>query len=361
MRRAAVVSAVALGLTACGSGDGAARPAATGPATTPAQAARGSSPTVVASHLEVPWGIAFLPGGDALIGERPTGRILRLARRGGRPHRVMTVPGVAPTSEGGLLGLAVSPRYSRDHRVYAYLTTSRDNRIVWFTLRSKRLHPILTGLRKGEIHDGGRIAFGPDGRLYAGVGETGEPTLAQDRGALNGKILRMEPDGSVPRDNPFPGSLVWTLGHRNVQGLAWDGRGRMWATEFGQNRVDEVNRIVKGHDYGWPVVEGRGDTHGGRYTNPQVTWTPTSTSSPSGAAIVGDRLYVGALAGQTLWRIPLHGGRAGAPQALYRGRYGRIRTVVAAPGGRIWFTTSNRDGRGSPSSTDDRILSIPAR
>jgi glucose/arabinose dehydrogenase len=270
----------------------------------------------------------------------------------------MTIPGVHASGEGGLLGLAVSPRFARDRTVFAYLTTAHDNRIVRFRLGDRRITPILTGLRAGAIHDGGRIAFGPDGRLYAGVGETGDPSLAQDRGSPNGKILRIDPDGAIPAGNPFPGSPVWSLGHRNVQGLAWDRAGRLWATEFGQSEVDEVNLIRPGRDYGWPVVEGRGPTHGGRFTNPEVTWSPTSTSSPSGAAIVGSNLYVGALAGRTLWRIPLHGASAGRPHAMFRGRYGRIRTVVAAPGGGVWFTTSNRDGRGSPAPSDDRILSF---
>ena len=214
----------------------------------------------------------------------------------------------------------------------------------------------VKGIRAGAIHNGGRIAFGPDGKLYAGVGETGDSGLAQDRNALNGKILRMNPDGSVPKGNPF-GTLVWSWGHRNVQGLAWDRAGRLWAGEFGQNTFDEVNLIRKGHDYGWPVVEGKGDTHGGRYTNPLVTW-PTSEASPSGAAIVGSYLYVGALQGQCVWRIPLRGASLGTPKRILSGRYGRIRTVAAAPDARLWIATSNRDGRGSPRSGDDRIVAV---
>lgn len=353
MPRLLVVTLAVLA-TACGGADGPApRPAA------PPARSEAASPTTIASGLQTPWGVAFLPDGDALVSERDSGRILRLPHGGGKPRAVMTVPGVRPGGEGGLLGIAVSPRYATDHLVFASFTGAGDNRIVSFRLGSRGVHPILTGLRKGPIHDGGGLAFGPDGKLYAGVGEAGDSGLAQDHRSRNGKILRINPNGSIPADNPFPGSPVWTLGHRNVQGLAWDARGRLWATEFGQDRVDEVNRIVKGRNYGWPVVEGRGSTHGGRYTNPVVTWSPTSTSSPSGAAIVGNRLYVGALAGETLWRIPLHGLSAGRPQALYAARYGRIRTVVKAPDGRLWLTTSNTDGRGSPRRGDDRILSIP--
>jgi glucose/arabinose dehydrogenase len=321
---------------------------------TPAAAA--PSARTIASNLQVPWGIAFLPGGDALVAERPTGRILRVPRGGGRARAVMRVPGVVDEGEGGLLGLAVSPSYRTDRLVYAYFTSATDNRIVRFRLGGA-VRPILTGLAKGPIHDGGRIAFGPDGMLYAGVGDAGDSANAQSLSSRNGKILRIRPDGSVPGDNPFPGSPVWSLGHRNVQGLAWDSAGRLWATEFGQNAFDEVNLIRPGRNYGWPVVEGRGDTQGGRFTNPLVTWR-TSEASPSGAAIVGSTLYVGALAGRRLWRVPLRGTSAGRPSALLNDRFGRLRTVVRAPDGSLWISTSNRDGRGSPRAGDDRIVRL---
>jgi glucose/arabinose dehydrogenase len=321
------------------------------------QAAAATTKTV-ASGLQVPWGVAFLPNGDALVGERPTGRIVRIAHGGGRPRTVMHVPGVVTESsgEGGLLGLAVSPHYATDKLVYAYLTTASDNRIVRFRLGGP-VHPILTGLQKASDHDGGRIAFGPHGMLYAGVGDATNGANAQDRSSLNGKILRIAPDGSIPRGNPFPGSAVWSLGHRNVEGFAWDSAGRMWATEFGEDTWDEVNLIRKGHNYGWPVVEGKGDTRGGRFTNPLVTWH-TDEASPSGAAILGSTLYVGALQGQRLWRIPLHGATTGRPQSLLGGRFGRLRTVVVAPGRRLWVTTSNRDGRGEPRSGDDKVIEV---
>jgi glucose/arabinose dehydrogenase len=249
----------------------------------------------------------------------------------------------------------VSPNYTSDRLVYAYFTSGRDNRIVRFKLGGP-IQPILTGLVRGENHDGGRIAFGPDGKLYAGVGEAGISDLAQRRSSQNGKILRMNPDGSVPGDNPFRGSRVWSYGHRNVQGLAWDRSRRLWATEFGQDRFDEVNLIRKGRDYGWPVVEGKGSTRGGRFVNPKVTWR-TDESSPSGAAISGRTLYVAALRGECLWRIPLRGTRVGKPRRTLTG-YGRLRTVVKAPDGSLWVATSNRDGRGSPRGGDDRIIRV---
>ncbi|HEY6776142.1 MAG TPA: PQQ-dependent sugar dehydrogenase [Thermoleophilaceae bacterium] len=316
-----------------------------------------STAGTIATGLSVPWGVAFLPGGDALVSERTTGRILRISPDGRRRRVVMRMPGVDTNSgEGGLLGLALSPSYASDRWVYAYFTSASDNRIVRFRLGGG-IHPVLTGLRRGVIHDGGRIAFGPDGKLYAGVGETGHSALAQNLRSLNGKILRMNPDGSAPSDNPFPGSLVWSYGHRNVEGLAWDRSGRLWATEFGQDEFDEVNLISKGRNYGWPEVEGRGPTDGGRFTNPRVTW-PTSAASPSGAAIAGGTMYIGALRGEDVLRVRLNGSRVRKLSPRLRGRYGRIRTVVQAPDGSLWVTTSNRDGRGRPRSGDDRIVRI---
>ena len=267
------------------------------------------------------------------------------------------MPGVDAGGEGGLLGLAVSPEFERDQLVYAYLTGQGDNRIVRFRLGGGQVEVLLDGIPKAGIHNGGRIAFGPDGMLYAGTGDAAERGNAQDPGSLGGKILRLRPDGGVPADNPDPGSPVWTLGHRNVQGLAWDGQGRLFATEFGQNRVDEINRIERGGNYGWPEVEGTGG--GGRFRDPLVTW-PTSQASPSGAAIAGDTLYVAALRGERLWTVPLDGdGGTGEPAAVLAGSYGRLRHAAVAADGALWVLTSNRDGRGDPAADDDRVLRFP--
>jgi glucose/arabinose dehydrogenase len=379
MRRLATTSvlstAAVLVLAACGSADDgsasgadAATPMAATTATAATTTAGGDAAvtratparTTIATGLNTPWSVVFLPDGSAVVSERG-GVVKRIAKGGRRATTLARVPGVVEGGEGGLLGLAVSPTYAKDRLVYAYLTTARDNRIVRFrlTASTRRIspRPVLTGLAKAQIHNGGRIAFGPDGKLYAGVGDTGNTALAQDPKAQNGKILRMNPDGSVPGDNPFRGSRVWSLGHRNVQGLAFDRAGRLWASEFGQNTTDEVNLIRKGRNYGWPTVEGRGDTQGGRFTNPQVTWR-TSEASPSGVAIVGTHLYVAALGGERLWDVPLRGATAGTPKALLTGRYGRIRAATAAPDGSLWIGTSNRDGRGDVRSGDDRILRL---
>ncbi|MFB9447038.1 PQQ-dependent sugar dehydrogenase [Dactylosporangium vinaceum] len=313
------------------------------------------SPQEIATGLNVPWGVAFLPGGDALVAERGTGRIVQIPAGGGAGRQVFQVPEVAAQGEGGLLGLAVSPNYAQDRYVYAYFTSSSDNRVVRFRLTGGTPEVVFGGLTKASIHNGGRIAFGPDGQLYVGTGDAGQRSLAQDPGRPNGKILRLTPDGKPAPGNPTPGSPVYSLGHRNVQGLAWDSAGRLWAIEFGQDTFDEVNLIKPGANYGWPTVEGKGDTQGGKFTNPLVTW-PTDDASPSGAAIIGDTLYVAGLRGERLWTVPLSGERTGTPKAELTGRYGRLRTAVAAPDGSLWVTTSNRDGRGEPKTGDDRIL-----
>jgi len=317
------------------------------------------APEELAQGLDVPWGLAFLPDGDALVAERDTSRVLRLTPGGGPPRQAYEVPGVVPGGEGGLLGLAVSPRFTEDNLVYAYFTAERDNRIVRFRLSGGSPEVIFEGIAKAGNHNGGRIAFGPDGMLYAGTGDAAETPRSQDPASPNGKILRLTPDGAPAPGNPTPGSPVYSLGHRNVQGLAWDATGRLFATEFGQNDLDEVNRIVAGNNYGWPEVEGEGDTNGGQYTNPIVTW-PVSDASPSGLAIAGNTAYVAALRGERLWTIPLIGDRAGKPSAQLKERYGRLRTVQIAPDGALWLTTSNTDGRGDVEEGDDRILRFPA-
>ncbi|MEQ4303554.1 PQQ-dependent sugar dehydrogenase [Plantactinospora sp. B6F1] len=339
--------------------------AVAGPPSTPGRAgvlAAGefdfSRPQTVASNLQAPWGMAFLPDGSALVAERDTARVVQV-RPGQSPQQVATISGVSPGGEAGLLGLAVSPNYASDRYVYAYFTSASDNRIVRFRLDAPQTQtPILTGLARANFHDGGRIAFGPDGMLYAGVGDAGQTANSQNPSSLNGKILRMRPDGGVPSDNPTAGSLVYSLGHRNVQGLAWDAQGRLYASEFGQNSWDEVNYIVPGGNYGWPTVEGQGNDP--RFRNPIVTWT-TAEASPSGAAIDGNMLFVAALRGARLWQVPLNGsgGVAGSPTAQLVGQYGRLRTVERAPDGSLWVATSNRDGRGTPAATDDRILRFP--
>ncbi|MFG1795995.1 PQQ-dependent sugar dehydrogenase [Nocardia sp. NPDC049149] len=349
-------------LAGCGAGGGPALTGAPGPALSTAPSQPAGSPDLgtaeeIAHGIDVPWGLTFLPGGDALIAERNTGRILRITA-GRAPEQVYEVPGVVARGEGGLLGLAVSPQYAENPYVYAYFTAENDNRIIRFRAGGPP-ELLFGGIAKAGNHNGGRIAFGPDGMLYVGTGDAGQTARAQDPASPNGKILRLTPEGQPAQGNPNPGSPMYSLGHRNVQGLAWDRAGRLFAAEFGQNRFDEINLIEPGRNYGWPTVEGNGGADRG-YTDPLVTWT-TAEASPSGIAIAGDTMYVAALRGERLWTAPVRDGKAGTPRDVLQGSYGRLRTVAVAPDGALWVTTSNTDGRGTIRPGDDRILRFPAR
>ena len=328
--------------------------------------ASGSAPTAtrktpevvrtVARGLEAPWGLTFLPDGTALVGERDSRRVLAVEDDAVR--EVGTVEEASPQGEAGLLGLAASPTFAEDGLVYAYVSTAEDNRVVRMPYDGERLgasEPVLTGIPNGFIHDGGRLLFADDGTLFVSTGEIGQPPLAQDPTSLGGKVLRITTDGEPAPDNPDPSSVVWSLGHRNVQGLAFDGRGRLWATEFGQNTWDELNLVERSRNYGWPFVEGRGDDD--RFRDPFVTWR-TEDASPSGLAFLRGSLWAGALNGERLWEVPVTRAGTGRPQAWFVGDHGRLRTVVPSPDGTLWVTTSNRDGRGDPRPGDDRILEV---
>ncbi|MET9410976.1 PQQ-dependent sugar dehydrogenase [Streptomyces sp. NPDC002935] len=321
----------------------------------------------VTEGLDTPWGLAPLPEGGLLVSSRDKGTITRIDEKTGKKTLLGDVPGVAPAGEGGLLGIALSPDYASDHMIYAYLTTASDNRIVRMLYDERKPSDeqlgapdtIFKGIPKGMIHNGGRIAFGPDKMLYAGAGETGDRGQAQDKKALGGKILRMTPDGEPAPGNPLPDSVVYSYGHRNVQGLAWDDKQRLWASEFGQDTWDELNQIKPGDNYGWPVVEGI--SHDAKFHNPVAQW-PTDDASPSGIAYADGSIWMAGLKGERLWRIPLNGTKtSAAPEAFLKGKYGRLRTVVSAGGDRLWLTTSETDGRGSPVKGDDRLLEVEVK
>ncbi|NYD24170.1 PQQ-dependent sugar dehydrogenase [Kineococcus aurantiacus] len=347
-----------------------AEPAPTGGAAAPVPDPRAAAigkpgtPVDIATGLDVPWGLAVLPDGTALVTLRDQARVVRL---GPGVRDVLgtdgpdgEVPDVAPAGEGGLLGVAVSPAFTTDQHVFLYQTARDDNRVVRYTLVQNRLTqatPIVTGIPKNTTHNGGRLAFGPDGKLYVGTGDAQDRPSAQDVGSLGGKVLRVEADGSIPSDNPFQGSRTWSYGHRNVQGFGWDATGRMIASEFGQDTWDELNVIRPGGNYGWPEVEGPGDG-GGEYVAPLQTWA-TADSSPSGVAVTPDAVYVAALRGQRLWRVPLNpDGPTGTPDAYLDGTLGRLRTVEVGPDGSLWVLTSNTF-RGTPRQGDDRLVTVP--
>ncbi|MFI6760732.1 PQQ-dependent sugar dehydrogenase [Micromonospora sp. NPDC050417] len=319
--------------------------------------------TVLATGLRVPWGISFLPDGGALVTERDTAKILKVGPESGpdglKVTTLATLDEVDAAGEGGLLGIAVSPGYDKDKTVFVYYSTREDNRIAKLVLGAEPT-PIVTGIPLSGIHNGGRLAFGPDGFLYATTGDASVRGLSQDPKSLGGKILRMTPEGKPAAGNPFPDSLVWSLGHRNVQGIAWDANKRLYASEFGQNTWDEINLIEPGKNYGWPVVEGQGDAETDpKFSKPLAVWG-TGDASCSGVAVVENLLAAACLRGQRIWLLELTaaGGVLGQPRAILNGEYGRLRTAVAAPDGSLWISTSNHDGRGRPATDDDRLLRL---
>jgi glucose/arabinose dehydrogenase len=324
-----------------------------------------SSVKDVATGLDVPWGLARLPDGSHLVSLRDDARIVHVSTDGTVTPVPATgpdgrVPGVHPDGEGGLLGIALAPRDAGT--VYAYLTAADDNRVVRMSYSGGRLgqpQVVVSRIPKSGIHNGGRLAFGPDGMLYVTTGDGSDGHNAQDHTSLGGKILRVTPDGRPAPGNPDPRSPVWTSGHRNVQGIGWDDQGRMFASEFGQNTWDELNRIEPGHNYGWPDVEGMGsstDVQRG-FTNPLVVWR-TDEASPSGLAVGDGAVWLAALRGERLWRVPVRAdGSVGTPQSLLQGRLGRLRSVEVQPDGSLLVLTSNTF-RGQPRTGDDRLVRV---
>lgn len=319
----------------------------------------------VATRLEIPWSAAFLPDGSLLFTERP-GRVRLIDKSQGLLSApLLTIEDVAHAGEGGLLGITLHPDFARNQWLYVYYTYRRGtelaNQVVRFTMAGRSLQNrtvIIEGIPAASIHDGGRIKFGSDGLLYITVGDASVSDRAQDRSSLSGKILRLKDDGSVPPDNPFPNSPVYSYGHRNPEGLAWDSQGRLWETEHGSSAYDEVNLIEPGANYGWPVI--RGDATAPGMKSP-VLHSGTDTWAPSGMAFWNGSLYFAGLHGETLYQVLIDR----QPVVLRRylpGQFGRLRDVILGPDNLFYVLTSNRDGRGSPVADDDRIIRInPAK
>ena len=315
--------------------------------------------TPLANDLAAPWSIAPVGTDGILISERDSAQIV-LVDPTGQKRAIGGVGGVAASGEGGLLGIAVHGD-GAERRLFAYFTTDGDNRVVSFPLTgtgaSLALGPateIITGLPKASNHNGGRIAFGPDDKLYITTGDANQREGAQDPGYLGGKILRLDTSGSVPADNPFAGSPVYSLGHRNPQGVAWGRDGTMYAAEFGQDTWDELNIIVPGANYGWPTVEGI-DSSDTRFVAPIAQWG-TDDASPSGIAVVGDTVFMAGLGGERLWTIDETGGVQ--TREFFSGQLGRIRDVHATDDGGLLLITNNTDGRGEPRSGDDTLYRV---
>ncbi|GHJ44163.1 glucose dehydrogenase [Catellatospora sp. TT07R-123] len=314
----------------------------------------------------IPWGTWFMPDGQtALVTERDDKvtagqfKVFKVTLAGARTQ-VGTVPNVVTTNgEGGLLGVAADPNWATNHFIYLMHTASEGNRIARMTYNGTSLSGytvLVQGIAKNRYHNGGRLAFGPDGYLYATTGDAQTSNLAQDKNSLNGKVLRMRTDGTPAPGNPF-GTLVYSYGHRNPQGLAWDSQGRLWEAEFGNSLYDELNLIKPGLNYGWPTCEGTCSVAG--MENPKRQWS-VDTASPSGIAIVRDTVYMAALRGERMWRIPLLSGEStGTPTAYYVGTYGRLRTVTKVPGAdQLWLSTTNSDNNGGAANGSDTIFKI---
>lgn len=311
-------------------------------------------PNVVATHLTSPVGLSLLPDGTALVGERTTGRIVRVQPRAGQPvPTVRTIHGLDTKGDGGLLDLAVSPDYAEDGLIYAYVTTPKDDRVIDFTLRGPAT-PVLVGIPKGRTGNTGRLLFARDGTLYVGTGDGGHPARAENPDSLGGKVLRISDIGRPAKGNPTPGSPVYTRGHHDVDGLcAVPHTSSIIEVEDGtSSSADEINVLGAGHDYGWPATSGVGLAPAARLGLPYT--------APGGCAVEAGQLWVTSLTGRALLSAPLKGAGAqlgiGAFTPGLKNKYGRLRTVVAAPDGALWLTTSNKDGHGNPVPADERVI-----
>ena len=329
---------------------------------------------IIAQNLNIPWDVAFLPDKSFLVTERP-GRVRMIDNKGNLlPTPVASIPGVKHIGEGGLLGIAIHPDFQNNKYVYLYYTYSStenntSNRVVRFKFENGKLidETVLVDAIPGAVnHNGGRIKFGPssvppnggtsagrpDYYLYITTGDAQNPSLAQDKNSLAGKILRVTDEGKVAPGNPFD-NLVYSYGHRNPQGLTWDDKGQLWATEHGPQALDELNLIEKGKNYGWPVIQGDRMREG--MVSPVIQSGSTATWAPAGAAYLGGSIFFGGLRGEALFEYQL------ADKSLkkyFQGEFGRIRAVVLGPDGYLYITTSNTDGRGNPKVGDDKLIKI---
>lgn len=313
--------------------------------------------SIVAENLSIPWALAFLPDKRLLVTEREgkikivdDGEIIEIAEIN-----------VHSEGEGGLHGIAIDPEFENNNYIYIYYTTSSTgdnstNRVARYTFSNNLLTDetvILDNIPGARVHDGGRIKFGPDGYLYITTGDAANPSLSQNRDSLAGKILRVDTKGNPASQNPF-GNLAYSYGHRNPQGIAWDDKNQLFATEHGNSATDEFNLIEIGKNYGWPTITG--SEKGSGMQTPLIQ-SSNNTWAPAGLAYVNEKFYFGGLRGNALYQIEIINGEYMLTE-YFKGEFGRIRDVVKGPDNMLYITTSNRDGRGIPSKNDDKIIRI---
>jgi glucose/arabinose dehydrogenase len=322
----------------------------------------------LATGLQIPWSLAFAPDGRLFITERP-GRV-RIYQNGQLlAEPALTLGDVFTNGESGFLGIALDPTFATTRHVFLTYTAEGPRGPVQRVMRYREVDNrlgegtvLLDDVPAANIHNGSRVKFGPDGRLYVSLGDVAVPSVAQDVASLNGKILRLNADGTSAPGNRFS-SPVYSFGHRNPQGLDWHPvTGDLWATEHGQTGNDEVNVIDSGANYGWPTIEA--DQTRPDMVAPVVFYNPAV--APSGAAFYRgtaipafrNQLFVATLRGMALIRLTTDGRRVTAQERLLENRYGRLRDVVSGPDGYLYICTSNRDGRTTPAAEDDRLLRI---
>jgi glucose/arabinose dehydrogenase len=316
-------------------------PAPGDPSTPGTEDEQAGDPNVVATGLTVPTGLVVLPDGTAVVGERDSGRLLQVFPDRSPARELMTLPGVDTAGDGGLLGLAISPTYGEDGLLYAYVSTATDNRVVRFPLGGTP-NPVLTGIPRGEVDNGGGLLFGSDGTLYVGTGDVGDPALAADPASLAGKVLAIDVFGGPAG----AGGPVASRGHRNVTALC-QGPQQLYATDDAPTGPDALDPVIRGGDVGPDGI-------------PPVLEVPAEEGGPGGCAVAGPFVFLGALDGRRVDVLQLDGDGdpVADPEPFLPDQYGRLRTVVLAPDGALWITTSNKDGLGTPEADDDRVLRV---